>query len=481
MAARMARLLESPTPVLSGPGHQPLEPDLVKSYSLAAVMSIAIHPKLGEPWILAIQHSKQDHVWTEAESRLLQVIAGRIGDSLTSLLSLRDLRESEARLRTVVEHAPEAIVVFDAERQLFVDANANALQLFALTRDALCKLGPSDLSPPTQPDGTDSNEAARRYIQHAVDGEIPSFEWTHRNAEGRDIPCEVRLVRLPAGDRVLLRGSLSDISERKRSEQELAHYRNHLEELVEQRTNELERSRQNLLTSERLASLGTLAAGIAHQINNPLGSILNGAEFALLSEDDPERKQIWKRALEDNVEQALRCGQIVKSVLLFSRGETIEKHVGDVVALVRRTCELSDRYAEDAEAVVELSAPAEPIHVLMSEIEIEQVLVNLIHNAVESRDSGARVEVRVVLDGDAVRIEVADDGRGIPVDVQSKIFDPFFTTRLKAGGTGLGLSVAHGILANHGGSIDVQSRPGRGTTVSVTLHRADPNAPVGMV
>lgn len=133
-----------------------------------------------------------------------------------------ELAESQERYRALMEHAPEAIVVLDLERSVFVDANENACRLFELPRAELLRSGPVDLSPPTQPSGEPSAQAAAAYIQQAVDGGTPMFEWEHRTASGRTVPCEIRLARLPHPERVLVRGSIADISERRRTEQKLA-------------------------------------------------------------------------------------------------------------------------------------------------------------------------------------------------------------------------------------------------------------------
>jgi PAS domain S-box-containing protein len=149
------------------------------------------------------------------------VFAGYIGSSIdiSDRRSAEEaLTESEARYRTQVEHAPEAIVVFDVDTGRFVDANENALQLYGLSREGLFATGPAALSPPAQPGGRASAEVAMEKFRQALDGATPVFEWTHRNAAGRDVPCEVRLVRLPSATRRLVRGSVTDISERKRSE-----------------------------------------------------------------------------------------------------------------------------------------------------------------------------------------------------------------------------------------------------------------------
>ena len=132
----------------------------------------------------------------------------------------KELRQSEKRFRTIVQHAPEAIVLFDLEEGRFVDANRNAELLFGLSREELMKVGPVEMSPSTQPDGRPSAEMVEEALRAASAGETSAFEWMHRNARGDDIPCEIRLVELP-GESQIIRGSIIDISARKRAQQEL--------------------------------------------------------------------------------------------------------------------------------------------------------------------------------------------------------------------------------------------------------------------
>ncbi|HEX4075366.1 MAG TPA: response regulator [Candidatus Acidoferrales bacterium] len=132
--------------------------------------------------------------------------------------AVRALRESEERYRVLVENAPEAIVVIDGITGKFVDCNENALRLFGLSRFDLLQQAPADLSPERQPAGENSSAAARRYIGLAVLGQRPSFEWMHSNTRGEEIPCEIHLVLLPSQERCLIRGSIVNISERKRAE-----------------------------------------------------------------------------------------------------------------------------------------------------------------------------------------------------------------------------------------------------------------------
>jgi PAS domain S-box-containing protein len=262
---------------------------------------------------------------------------------------------------------------------------------------------------------------------------------------------------------------LRDITERKRADRELASYRDHLEDLVEQRTNELMESRDKLRQSERLASLGTLAAGIAHEINNPLAVIRLAAEYARATEGDSSGDPVLRKALSDITIQADRCNRIVRNVMRFSRGMPTEKWSVDANEVAERACDMTAVHASDHSASVTLEPSPEPAPVLMSPIEMEQVLVNLIRNAIESQSEGAQVVVRVEPRLNSLSIAVSDNGCGIEQDVLKHIFDPFYTTRMHKGGSGLGLSVAHGIVVDHRGKMVVESLRGEGTTITVEL------------
>jgi diguanylate cyclase (GGDEF)-like protein/PAS domain S-box-containing protein len=136
------------------------------------------------------------------------------------------LRVSEGRYRTLVEHAPDALLVMDVDKDAFVEANENAARLFGVPREDLLGMAPAEASPPTQPDGRPSSEAAAEQIHKALAGEAPVYEWTYHNADRLEIACEVRLVRLPGAGR-LIRGSITDITERKQSEERIRHMAHH--------------------------------------------------------------------------------------------------------------------------------------------------------------------------------------------------------------------------------------------------------------
>ena len=172
----------------------------------------------------------------QQDTELLGSIANQLAVAMRNARIYQQAENSIAEARSLVDIAPEAILIVDMETGLFADPNANAEKLYGLPRDELVKVGPARMSPPRQPDGRDSNEKAMEKINEAMQGGTPIFEWTHRDARGNDIPCEVRLVRLP-GARPRVRASVTDISERK-----------HLLELTVQRAKQQETL--NLITQK---------------------------------------------------------------------------------------------------------------------------------------------------------------------------------------------------------------------------------------
>jgi diguanylate cyclase (GGDEF)-like protein/PAS domain S-box-containing protein len=171
----------------------------------------------------AIREAQAGLEWRVKErTAQLQAANARLEREIRERSRMGDaLRESEQRYRTLVEHAPEAVVVLDVDQGRFVEANENAEHLFEARREALFQVGPVEMSPLVQPDGRPSVEAAAQKINEALEGKVPVFEWMHRSASGQAIPCEVRLVRLPASSQRLVRGSIMDISDRKRTEEQI--------------------------------------------------------------------------------------------------------------------------------------------------------------------------------------------------------------------------------------------------------------------
>lgn len=236
-----------------------------------------------------------------------------------------------------------------------------------------------------------------------------------------------------------------------------------------------ERSRQ-LIRSERLASVGFLAAGVAHEINNPLASIAFCAE-ALQSRlqtelaGDSPHAEVAANYLKMIEEEAFRCKAITEKLLNFSRSGASERADTDVASLIREVLAMVETLGRARGKTVRFE-PSQVVFGNVNPQELKQVLLNLVINALESVDEGGVVELSVNALRDRIEIRVADDGCGMAPDVLENLFEPFFTRSRTGKGTGLGLSISHLIVSQHGGSLEAESDgPGKGSTFVVKLPR----------
>ncbi|KPL25151.1 MAG: hypothetical protein AMJ75_01725 [Phycisphaerae bacterium SM1_79] len=232
-----------------------------------------------------------------------------------------------------------------------------------------------------------------------------------------------------------------------------------------------EYTQQQIMKSERLATLGQLAAGVAHEINNPLGAVLMYTHLSLeeMAAEDHRRQNLQKA-----LEEATRCKNIVKGLLDFARQTEPKVEESDANEILERTLSLLKNQALLQNVkITKMLAPTLP-KLMMDGSQIQQVFTNIILNAAEAVDGEGQLTVatRMARDGRGIEIEFTDTGSGIPQENLEKIFDPFFSTKEVGRGTGLGLAVSYGIIARHKGTINVKSEPGKGTTFTVTLPRA---------
>ncbi len=419
------------------------------------------------------------------------------------------MRESEERHRILFESSRDAIFTLAAPDWHFTNGNPACLRLFHVDSvDRLLATGPIELSPEYQPDGRPSAEKALEMIEIALREGVHYFEWTHRRLHGEPFPATVLLTRVEWQGGVFLQATVRDVTEQKRAEQELQEYRTSLERAVQSRSEELLAAQRQVLQADKLASIGRLAAGIAHEINTPIqyvGDNLRALSdnFADLSRLVTEYRNLTKRAgelrllpeevrrvatieaevdldylledspkaLQQGLEGVERVANIVRAMKDFShvdRGQTSAVDINRALDTALTVARNEYKYVAD---VVRDYGELPPVECLAGDL--NQVFLNLLVNAAHAiEETGQRGVITVTTrpDGDHVQIVIADTGAGIPESVRDRIFEPFFTTKEVGKGTGQGLCISRQIIVGkHGGTLSYETEVGHGTRFIVRI------------
>ncbi len=399
-----------------------------------------------------------------ADGRVLHVLAHvslMHGDGerplyfLVQLVDLSERRRAEAerrageqRLQAIIDNAPALIFVKDVQ-QRYVLVNRRWEELFGVSADAAVGRTAAEVLPPSKA-GANDDDLDREVIRT---GEAREEEQSVTGAPGED-DRHFLVVKFPL---LSVDGSISgvcsiatDVTDSRNS----AHERLELE--------------QRLAQAQRLESVGQLAGGVAHDFNNLLTVILSCVNFAeqALEPDSPVR---------DDVEEIGRAAEsaaaLTRQLLMFSRREVVTPEVLDLGALVRDVESLLARTLSER-VKLEIRCDENLPPVLADRSRIEQVLVNLAVNARDAMPDGGTLAIGVHAHEVGVHVVVSDEGTGMEPDVVDRAFEPFFTTKGPGEGTGLGLATVHGIVTDSGGGIELDSTPGRGTTVRFTLPAA---------
>ena len=325
-----------------------------------------------------------------------------------------ELRRSEERYRQLMQNAGDAIFIIHPDTGAFLEVNRNACALTGYSREELLGMRSADILPdPSRATDSDAQEFLKGDVIQARDGST--------------VAVDIRTNEIDYGDERVLCSIVRDVRERR----------------------ELERQ---IIQADKLASLGQLAGGVAHELNNPLAGILMNVGLAMETLDpQADGYDDLKRIEED----ALRCKRIISNLLDFSRQSKMKRKPVDVNDLVQRTIALVQHEAGLRDVAIDCSHAQGLPPIAADPIQIQQVVVNILLNALHAVSRGGRVRVSTLAQDGAVVIRIEDNGPGIPPEARDKIFDPFFTT--KESGTGLGLSICYGIIEEHEGQIRVTS------------------------
>ena len=355
------------------------------------------------------------------------------------------------RAELLARHANDILLLAD-ETHRVVDVNDRFCEQLGFDREEALRLNVRDLRDPA----TLEDLPLRKREQIETGGSL--FETRYRRKDGSIFPVEISVRVVELDGRRYFQAVVRDITERRRLELQLQ-------------------------LADRMASVATLSAGVAHEINNPLAYVVGNVDYALARlEQLPADLAEVRKALEDARGGAVRVGQIVRDLRTFSRAGEAERTEVDVRRALQTSVTLAQtEIRQRAQLSLELG-PVPPV--LGNAHRLGQLFLNLLVNAAQAIPPGnpgrnlVQASTALAPDG-RVRVEITDTGAGIPPDVLPRIFDPFFTTRAIGKGTGLGLAIVHGIVTELGGEISVRSEPGGGSIFTVLLPPARRGPPPG--
>lgn len=338
----------------------------------------------------------------------------------------------------MVEAAPNGMLLTD-EHGTIVMVNASALRQFGYERDELLGKPVETLIPgPSRSDHRQHHAGFMKSPQARSMGRRRELFGLRK--DGSEFAVEIGLTPIQTAMGAGVVASIVDISERKRLEMQL---------------------RQ----AERLAELGTLASGMAHEIGTPMNVILGRAEYLFQRTAD----EGMKKGLATIITQVERITKVMNQLLAFARRRTPERRSVDVGAIVEDSLEMFQERIAQCRITVDKAIDASLPPVRADHDQLMQVLINLVMNSLHAMPGGGQLRLRLAREKSSLRLEVADTGHGMPEEVRAKVFDPFFTTKEFGKGTGLGLTVVKGIIEEHGGTITLESVVDKGTTFTIQL------------
>ena len=375
-----------------------------------------------------------------ADRRYAQLLEDEVANQTRSLMSsLAATASAERSLRLVMESVPDAIAVLDREGRV-LDANAAGRSLVTVPGDGG--------QPRSGFEWLDSTAAriARENLAAAFEGALRRFEVPFQRPDGTEGTSQVLYAPVREGERIPKVLALArDVTEQRRTQAQLQQ-------------------------AEKLAAMGQLVSGVAHEINNPAAIISGFAQTLLLDQLTPEQRETMQMMYDE----ATRIGRITSNLLAFARAGSKERTLVDLNDIVRRTFALRSYHLTTLNITVNLELDESDPKAWANGSEMQQMLLNLLINAEQALTgvTGRRaITIRTSAADDRVRLQVADTGPGVPADIQGKIFDPFFTTKPEGAATGLGLSICYGIVHDHGGRIWLDSEAGQGAVFTIELLR----------
>lgn len=391
--------------------------------------------------IKSLKHDASDYITKPINHDVLEIALKRAFDKIVLREKLKASDKSSAMYDVLINQLIQEYVMIIGADYRIIDINDNLLKKLGLTKkDAVGQFCYKIAHKQSVPCSDKNHQCP---LRKTLETKKPSQEThIHKGKNNKDIYYSISIYPLFENGEVI--GTV---------------------ELSRDITNDIN-VQKALMKQDKLVSIGRLSAGVAHEINNPLTTILTTS--MLIQEDfDPDNPTY--KELQTITDETLRCRKIVASLLDFARQTKPAKNFSKINDIAIECLQLTKKQAAFNNIAVKQNLSENIPGIYMDKDQIQQALINLILNAMEATNSGGRITITTVFEpqDEVIEIAVSDTGEGIDEDHVDKIFDPFFTT--KESGTGLGLAITHGIIEQHGGHIDVKSKSGRGTTFTIRL------------
>ena len=392
------------------------------------------------------------------ERELIDVVTERLGRIIEHRRADEALKESEERLQKLFDNMNSGVAVYKANDKgndfVFKDFNQASERIENIKKENIIGKSVLEVFPGVKEFGL--FDVFKRVWETGKPEDHPISLYKDERIIGWR---ENYVYKLPSNEIVAV---YDDITDRKQAEDELAKHREHLEEMVEERTKELKDAQEQLVRREKLAILGQLAGGVGHELRNPLGVISNAVYY--LKMVMPDAEETIKEYLETISEEVNRSTKIISDLLDFSRVKSVDREETAVSDLVAQVLEKQPT-PENIKLTTTIPSDFPPVFV--DNRQISQVLVNLVTNACQAMPEGGKLSISAQAKKDKVQVSFTDTGSGISKENMKNLFEPLFTT--KARGIGLGLAVSRNLVEANGGSIEVESEEGKGSIFTVIL------------